>query len=177
MKTSIVVIVFFASSMLLSVLSQAQVRAPILMLARQIAADSTVDAEFIGRAAVTTEQYRRSVVLLAQASEAELLALTDHSSPAVRCYAYQGLCERKSKALLISLRKHELDTAAVVVNVGCFGLSLTVISSMRQDFMAQQKLLPILLSPADTLLLARLNKAEDDKFELRMKRRRQRLKH
>ncbi|MDO7876468.1 hypothetical protein Q5H93_17115 [Hymenobacter sp. ASUV-10] len=138
----------------------AQVRPAIQKLARAIAADSTVDAERVGRGGVETEQYRRYKQLLALATDAELLTLTDHRSPAVRCYAYQSLCQRNSLSVLSTLRKHECDTTMIKARVGCFGLYMPVIVSMKQDFEAWQKKQPQPLAAADTLLLSRIDQAD-----------------
>ena len=133
-----------------------KVRKNVAAVAAQIAADSTVDGELVGRAPITTEQYLRYKKLVSLANESELRSLTNHSSAIVRCYAVKGFFDRGSTEVLGILRAHEFDTAIVVVRNGCMIGMPRVVDYMWSKFYNQQKSGTYKLTPADTLLLKKL---------------------
>ena len=134
-------------------------------LANQIAEGLTVDSRDVGRAPVTTDQYRKYTLLAATATEKELIALTHHSSPAVRSYACLGLYKIKSRELLNILREHESDTAVVTTRSGCLVGQPRVVDYIFFKFLYQQRANTYSLIPADTLLIERVRAAMWDRHE------------
>lgn len=65
-----------------------EIRKQIMKVAKQIAKYKTVDNKAVGFAGQTSEQYKRFYFLSQQATDNELLALTDHDNPKVRAYSF-----------------------------------------------------------------------------------------
>lgn len=74
-----------------------------------------------------TTQYLRYKALKGKATKTELLHLTDHLNPVVRCYAFYALVERKEEGLFSILERHLGDTAMYMHDYTCFVVSKTVV--------------------------------------------------
>ena len=96
-----------------------KLRQNIRRLARKISHYKTVDFGLVGFSPVNTKQYERSMTLSGQATDRELVLLTDHKSPKVRVYAFDILAARKHKDLKSILEKHILDSAIFTSRSGC----------------------------------------------------------
>jgi len=105
-----------------------QVRDSILLHSTQIAEDSIVESEHIGRAGTQSLQFLRFTRILAIASDTQLMDLTDHASPAVRLYAYYGLTWKNPSLLVEALRNHLDDSARVETLNSCFHTTSAVFS-------------------------------------------------
>jgi len=80
---------------------------------------NSVDSRGVGYAGQRTEQYNRYEKLKQDATDAELIALTDNSNPVVRCYAFNALANRKNPNVIPILVRHLKDTAGVNTFFGC----------------------------------------------------------
>jgi hypothetical protein len=80
-----------------------------------------MEGDAIGIGGYDSEQYQRFWFLWNNTKEPDLIKLTDHSSPTVRCYAFQGLVWRKSSNVREILEKHLRDTSEVMYMSGCVG--------------------------------------------------------
>ena len=77
-------------------------------------------------------QYNRFVKLTTSATDEELVLLTDHTSPAVRGYAFWALAKRKYADLKSIFVAHLDDKSPVLQKNGCMVGNESVISFMRQ---------------------------------------------
>ena len=73
----------------------------------------------MGFSAITTKQYDLSTTLAITATDAELVALTDHKSTTVRVYAFDLLLGRKYAAIRSILDKHLTDNQSFRYRSGC----------------------------------------------------------
>ncbi len=80
-------------------------------LIHDIASENRVDGAITGIIGTRSRQYERFEWLKNNAQEQELIALTDHSSPVVRVYAFYVLYEKRSLALSEICQKHIKDNA------------------------------------------------------------------
>ena len=87
-----------------------------------IARDGNVDGEATGYGGEKSDQYKRYEWLKSKKSDSSLLQLTDHSSPAVRVYAFCALAERNSPLLVEIAEKHKYDSASFMSRGGCIGM-------------------------------------------------------
>ncbi|MBI1307194.1 MAG: hypothetical protein GC181_11380 [Bacteroidetes bacterium] len=71
--------------------------------------------------AIEPQQHALFGELRSVATEKELIKLTDHKNPSVRCYAFWALCDIYKVDILPILIKHIHDTAKVYVQFGCIG--------------------------------------------------------
>jgi hypothetical protein len=101
------------------------VRPEIQKLATDIAKDNVLKSEGVGFAGVRTEQWDRHEKLIKDATNSELLALTDNSNAVVRCYAFQALATRKEVDIFPVLLKHLSDTSNIQTFFGCIRSSQT----------------------------------------------------
>ncbi|MCB0431475.1 MAG: hypothetical protein KDD54_15280 [Flavobacteriales bacterium] len=79
-----------------------------------------------GLGAKSSRQFQRYQRLITIASDDELIRLTDHANPAVRCYAFQGLARRGNKHVYDILMKHLDDGDLVEYACGCMTSELPV---------------------------------------------------
>jgi hypothetical protein len=75
--------------------------------------------EVAGAAGEPSLQWARYQALLGLSSESELLYFCDNESPVVRCYAFQGLVEKRSPKIFEVLTKHIRDTSEFERIMGC----------------------------------------------------------
>ncbi len=95
--------------------------AKIASLIDDMAKDGQVDASITGIGGTKSLQYKRYEWMMQSASDKLLVQLTDHTSPAVRIYAYWALSDRRSEKLRDICIKHMNDTAQVLYRSGCVG--------------------------------------------------------
>lgn len=96
-----------------------RVRKTILKLARKISRSKTVDTGPVGFAAEHTKQFDRYIYLINNATENELVVLTDHKDPKVRAYSFEILVAKGYKNIQQLLQQHIGDTATIVIRDGC----------------------------------------------------------
>lgn len=75
----------------------------------------------VGRGGQRPEQYDNFVDLKTAATTNELVALTEHDSAVVRCYAFWALTFRDSVELFPIVVNHLSDTTQVLTQFGCVG--------------------------------------------------------
>jgi hypothetical protein len=84
-----------------------------------IAKGNSVESSHIGYGGVPSKQWERYEQLKNKATDAELVTLTDHRNPAVRCYAFQALAAKQSDQTFKVLLKHLNDASVVSTQSGC----------------------------------------------------------
>lgn len=92
----------------------------------KIAQDNMYKSSAIGYGGARPEQWDRFEKLKQNATDQELITLTDHKNPAVRSYAFQALAERNSNSIFEILLNHLTDTAQLQTFQGCIVSSQTV---------------------------------------------------
>lgn len=95
-------------------------RPEITKLVQNIAADNVVKGAAVGIAGIRTEQWDRYEHLKRTATGDELMLLSSHTNPVVRCYAFQALVHRKVDVFPILLQ-HLKDDERVETLEGCIG--------------------------------------------------------
>lgn len=84
-----------------------------------MANERMVTTRHVGRGGTEPEQWRRYLRLRDAATDDDLLALVDHNSPVVRCYAFRALAERRHAEAFPILVRHMMDTTVVTVFSSC----------------------------------------------------------
>lgn len=85
----------------------------------KIAEDNMYKSSAVGYAGERTKQWDRFEELKKRATDEELIILTNHKSPAVKCYSFQALAERKSPKTFEILLNHLKDTDVIETFQGC----------------------------------------------------------
>ncbi len=85
----------------------------------QIAEEGIYTSSAIGYGGEEPKQWQRYEKLYDKASNKELIVLTDNLNPAVRCYAFQALVEKKNEATYDILVKHLKDNDTIKTLKGC----------------------------------------------------------
>lgn len=80
----------------------------------------------IGPGGMTPDQWKEFEKLLQVARTDELIAMTDHPKPVVRCYAIRALRYRDYEDIFPIVLKHISDTAIITSRYGCLGHSENV---------------------------------------------------
>ena len=106
--------------------SDVELRPEIRKLVKKMEKDNMYKSSAVGYAGVRTDQWKRFEKIRVEATEEELIILTDHQNPAVRSYAFQALAEHKSESTFEILLNHVTDTAQVRTFQGCIVSSQTV---------------------------------------------------
>jgi len=88
-------------------------------LVKGIAKDNVLKSAGTGEAGERTAQWERYEKLKKDATNVELMTLSDHKNAVVRCYSFQALVERKTFEILPILLNHLHDTAEVETFQGC----------------------------------------------------------
>lgn len=91
-----------------------------------IAQENELLSQAIGIGGKLTEQYQRFEELKKKASKEDLMKLTKHQNPVVRCYSFWGLTDRKEDDLLPILIEHLQDSSKVQRQFGCVLSSVSV---------------------------------------------------
>ncbi|MBK8095525.1 MAG: hypothetical protein IPK26_00345 [Planctomycetes bacterium] len=108
-------------------------------LVDSLAAARTLDGPAIGDDGSRSDTWKTYERLRGAATEVELHALLEHSSPIVRCYALRALLENETKADWPAvLRAHSRDTAEVMQFEGCGKMRLAV-GDVMVDFVRDHK--------------------------------------
>ena len=100
-----------------------QLSRDVTRIAKSLAKEDMYMSSAVGFAGTQPEQWDRYLELKNTATEAELEILTNHTNPAVRCYAFQALAERGGKQTFTILLQHLKDTVQVRTLQGCIGSS------------------------------------------------------
>lgn len=101
-------------------------------IVNDIAQDGVVRAKSVGFFPSKPTQYRDFRMLLVLATEDELIDLTHHDSPVVRCYAFWGLNEIMSKQVkkILQLNRHDV-TPVQAQMFGCIAHTTNVAQFMK----------------------------------------------
>jgi len=92
-----------------------------------------------------TAQWLRFDSLSLLATDEQLIELTGHSDPAVKCYSFQALIERKSPSVFGIISEHLNDTDVLSMIVGCHGDSKTIIDFMIHKLSTRNQILTPML--------------------------------
>ena len=92
----------------------------------EIAKDNVVKGPAVGVSGERTAQWERFEKLKSQASDKQLLALTRHDNPTVRCYAFAAIVDRGTYDAFPILLEHLHDSVQVMVLNGCIGENVRV---------------------------------------------------
>lgn len=85
----------------------------------KIEEDNMYKSSAVGYAGERTKQWDRFEELKKKATDEELIILTNHKSPAVKCYSFQALAERNNPKTFEILLDHLKDTDMVETFQGC----------------------------------------------------------
>jgi len=96
-----------------------KIRESIVRIAEKISKYKTVDDKAVGFAGLATDQYKRFYSFTQQATDNELVILTDHYNEKVRAYAFWALAKRNFIDIRIVLDKHLGDTTSFDFYSGC----------------------------------------------------------
>lgn len=96
----------------------------------EIAEGKEVTSHGIGEGGALSKQWTRYETMKQVATPGHLLALTHHSHPAVRCYAFQAMASKHYRGVFEALLDHIYDTAIVRTQFGCIGGATTVADYM-----------------------------------------------
>jgi hypothetical protein len=95
-------------------------------LVNEIEIENELLSQAVGFAGESTEQYARFEELKKKATKEELIKLTKHQNPVVRCYSFWGLTDRKEDNLFSILIEHLQDTSQVQRMFGCIVSNVSV---------------------------------------------------
>ncbi|MGH7599549.1 MAG: hypothetical protein ACREOI_24605 [bacterium] len=112
------------------------IRPEILELVRQIERDSVLQGPRLGMMGDTlfpSPQFTRFAELQRKATLDELVLLTDHSSPVIRCHAIEAVIDSATEAFLPRMLVHLSDTAMVTVQAFDFIRYMTVGDYLRVE--------------------------------------------
>ncbi len=91
---------------------------------------SSLEDAYIGDAGDKSAQYTQFEKLIQIATEPELIELTNHPNPAVRCFSFLGLAGKKSEKIKTILETHIKDKEKLHFKRGCIIDNYTVIGFM-----------------------------------------------
>lgn len=80
----------------------------------------------VGRGFNKDKQRKRFDKLKVEATDEELLALTDDPSPVLRCYAFLALADKHHPDVFAVLLRHLADKEEIEVQSGCLSRMMTV---------------------------------------------------
>jgi hypothetical protein len=106
--------------------STTTIRSEIQKIVKGIAKDNVLKGEAVGYAGTRTDQWDRYEKLKKDATNTELLTLTDNHNAVVRCYAFQALATKKEIDVFPVVLKHLSDTSTIETFFGCIVSSQTV---------------------------------------------------
>jgi hypothetical protein len=143
----------------------------VLDLCDEISQDSVVESERISKSAFHSEQYSRFQKIMNLSNDSVLFQLTNHTSPAVRGYAYYGLIERDSKLFMQAIKLHENDSSEVKTLNGCIGGRTTVyILAVRSAYYKNKSAGLKCLSKDDEKYLQNVHQAEMQRMRNAMRK-------
>ncbi len=105
--------------------SKLELREEVRVIVDSIAIENTLMGSAIGYAGIKPDQYKRFEKLKSIASQNELIGLTEHKNPTVRCYAFWALAESDFRTYDI-IKAHIQDKDYVRTSFGCTRSSTTV---------------------------------------------------
>lgn len=85
----------------------------------KIAKENTLSSNWVGILLEQSDQRETYFTLKENATDAELILLTKHENPNVRCYAFEALTYRRSVEIMPILIDHLYDNAFVNNLIGC----------------------------------------------------------
>lgn len=91
----------------------------ITRIAEAIAMENILAGEAVGIVGTKPKQYKRFEKLTKNATENELLALSNHRNGVVKCYAFWALDERNSDYMFEALLENFDDTTSITTQFGC----------------------------------------------------------
>jgi hypothetical protein len=115
------------------------IRPEILELVRQIERDSVLQGPLLGMMGDTlfpSPQFIRFSELKRKATLDELVLLTDHGSPVIRCHAIEAVLDSAAEAFLPGMLAHLRDTAQVTVQQFDFITYMTVGDYLRIEVLS-----------------------------------------
>ena len=115
MKIAITIIFFLISQFSYS----QEISKRIQKIVDKIEEDNMYMSSAVGYGGERPKQWDRFEELKKKATDEELIILTNHKSPAVKCYSFQALAERKNPKTFEILLNHLKDTEMVETFQGC----------------------------------------------------------
>ena len=88
-------------------------------IVNEIAVDGCYVNDFLGIPPQPSAQWERYLYLVHHAGSDELVTLTDHDSPVVRCYSFKALANRKDPRIHEILLTRLYDQEIVQTSFGC----------------------------------------------------------
>jgi len=110
---------FILMSLVVSLSAQVNLNPKVEKLVGAIAEGNMFMSSAVGYGGQKPQQWDNYLQLKRKASEVELIALTDHENPAVRCYAFLALTENNSAKVFDILIKHLKDSDYISTMIGC----------------------------------------------------------
>jgi hypothetical protein len=124
-----------------------------------------IEGSQIGESGAKSVQHQRYLLLQKHATETQLISLTEHKSPVVRCYAFQILANTKSNKTFSILLKHLDDTTKIETVQGCIGWSTYAgdyfINASQLSLNEQRIMDSIMLNDRSIILTGRLRIIEN----------------
>ena len=96
-----------------------RIRKNIIKVARKIAKYETVDRGPVGFSAELTKQFDRFIYLMNNATDEELVILTDYKNPKVRAYSFEILAAKGYKNIRQIINNHIVDISLIKIREGC----------------------------------------------------------
>jgi hypothetical protein len=93
-----------------------------------IASVGQVENKSVGFGGGQSDSYNCFIELNKIASDNDLIMLTQHLKPSVRCYAFWALCKRNYKDIRIVLTPMLKDTASINYQSGCIVMGSNVVN-------------------------------------------------
>lgn len=124
-------------------------REEIYEIVEKIAEVNIVMDKAVGYSGERPEQYDNFIELKTKATRDELIGLTDHENPTVRCYAFWALTDDNTVEILPIIISHINDNEYVTAQFGCIGYSERV----GDFFIRIAKLSPGQLAELDRILI------------------------
>jgi len=111
--------IFFSHAFCYAQNDSTKIRHPILKVVRKISKYKTIEKGPIGISGKLTKQFHRFIFLMDQATDNELIALTNYKSAKVRAYAFEALVAKGSKDVKQILENHISDISIINIRDGC----------------------------------------------------------
>jgi hypothetical protein len=112
---SIVILLMLSTS----IFSAEQIRPEIKAIVNKLEEKNMLYGPAVGYGGVKDEQWTNFEELLKNAGTDELIILTKHKNPVIRCYAFWGLVEKRDKGCYQILLNHLTDSESVTTFFGC----------------------------------------------------------
>ncbi|MGC4100493.1 hypothetical protein [Ferruginibacter sp.] len=119
-------LIFFCYNFCVAQKDSTKTRHSILKVARQVSRGKTVDRGPVGFSATLTKQFDRFIFLWNNATDNELVALTNYKSAVVRAYAFEILVLKGYSGVKTILNQHIADNAVIHIRSGCINSTAPV---------------------------------------------------